>query len=250
MTTSAIAAARKRAYELPIDQIDVSDVELFRDNTIWPYFERLRKEDPVHYCADSKYGPYLVDHAGTTTSWRRHQPPSRSPPRPASRSCSTRRTISPCRCSSRWIRRKHDVQRKTVQPIVAPREPREARRQRSANARLPILDCAAARRRRSTGSTGVDRADDADAGDAVRFPVRRAPQAHLLVRRGDRRHGSRRHRRVRGAARRRTARSASTTSPSCGTSGSAPTAGNDLISMLAHGEATREHAAPRSISAT
>ena len=58
MTTSAIAAARKRAYELPIDQIDVSDIELFRDDTIWPYFERLRKEDPIHYCANSKYGPF------------------------------------------------------------------------------------------------------------------------------------------------------------------------------------------------
>ena len=58
MTTSAIAAARKRAYELPIDQINVSDIELFRNDTVWPYFERLRKEDPIHYCADSVYGPY------------------------------------------------------------------------------------------------------------------------------------------------------------------------------------------------
>jgi cytochrome P450 len=22
------------------------------------YFERLRREDPVHYCANSKFGPY------------------------------------------------------------------------------------------------------------------------------------------------------------------------------------------------
>ena len=58
MTTNAIAAARKRAYELPIDQIDVSDIELFRDDTVWPYFERLRREEPIHYCANSKYGPF------------------------------------------------------------------------------------------------------------------------------------------------------------------------------------------------
>jgi cytochrome P450 len=58
MSTNTIAAARKRAYEIPIDQIDVSDIELFRQDTIWPYFERLRKEDPVHYCAESKYGPF------------------------------------------------------------------------------------------------------------------------------------------------------------------------------------------------
>ena len=58
MKTHTIDAARKRAFELPIDQIDVSDIELFRDDTIWPYFERLRKDDPIHYCANSKYGPY------------------------------------------------------------------------------------------------------------------------------------------------------------------------------------------------
>ena len=58
MTALAMAAARKRAYELPIEQIDVSDIELFRDDTVWPYFERLRKEDPVHFCANSKYGPF------------------------------------------------------------------------------------------------------------------------------------------------------------------------------------------------
>ena len=25
---------------------------------MWPYFERLRKEDPVHYCAEHEFGPY------------------------------------------------------------------------------------------------------------------------------------------------------------------------------------------------
>jgi cytochrome P450 len=58
MAMTAMAAARKRAYELPIDKIDVSDIELFRQDTIWPYFERLRKEDPIHYHAQSKYGPF------------------------------------------------------------------------------------------------------------------------------------------------------------------------------------------------
>lgn len=43
---------------VPLDQIDVSQAELFEKNLFWPYFERLRKEDPVHYCADSQFGPY------------------------------------------------------------------------------------------------------------------------------------------------------------------------------------------------
>lgn len=45
-------------YSLPIDKIDVSDSGLFSSQEHWKYFERLRKEDPVHYCADSEYGPY------------------------------------------------------------------------------------------------------------------------------------------------------------------------------------------------
>ena len=40
--------ARAKAYALPLNDINVADVELWRNDTIWPYFERLRKEDPVH----------------------------------------------------------------------------------------------------------------------------------------------------------------------------------------------------------
>lgn len=43
---------------IPLEDINVAQPELFRDNTMWPYFERLRKEDPVHYCKDSLFGPY------------------------------------------------------------------------------------------------------------------------------------------------------------------------------------------------
>ncbi len=43
---------------IPIAKIDVSDSELFETDTLWGYFERLRNEDPVHYCAESEFGPY------------------------------------------------------------------------------------------------------------------------------------------------------------------------------------------------
>jgi len=36
----------------------VHDIEHFTSDTLWPWFERLRAEDPVHYTADSEYGPY------------------------------------------------------------------------------------------------------------------------------------------------------------------------------------------------
>jgi cytochrome P450 len=45
-------------YAIPLEKIDVSDAELFETDTHWGYFERLRKEDPVHYCAASEFGPY------------------------------------------------------------------------------------------------------------------------------------------------------------------------------------------------
>lgn len=43
---------------LPLDEIDVSKPELFAQEALFPYFERLRREDPVHYCKSSEYGPY------------------------------------------------------------------------------------------------------------------------------------------------------------------------------------------------
>ena len=45
-------------YSIPLDKIDVSDSELFETDTLWGYFERLRKEEPVHYCAESEFGAY------------------------------------------------------------------------------------------------------------------------------------------------------------------------------------------------
>ena len=53
-----IRNARDKAFATPLDKFDVSDPELFRNDTLWPWFERLRREDPVHYCATSQYGPY------------------------------------------------------------------------------------------------------------------------------------------------------------------------------------------------
>ena len=56
--SAARAAAREKAFATPLDAIDVSDAKLYQDDTLWPYFERLRREDPVHYCKDSPHGPY------------------------------------------------------------------------------------------------------------------------------------------------------------------------------------------------
>ncbi|WP_338696068.1 MULTISPECIES: cytochrome P450 [Bradyrhizobium] len=46
------------ACNIPLSNLDVSEAKRFQDNRIWSCFERLRREDPVHYCQDSPYGPY------------------------------------------------------------------------------------------------------------------------------------------------------------------------------------------------
>ena len=45
-------------YDIAIDAIDVSQPEYFQNDTIGLYFKRLRNEQPIHYCADSRFGPY------------------------------------------------------------------------------------------------------------------------------------------------------------------------------------------------
>ncbi len=43
---------------IPLDQIDVSNAALFETDTWQPWFARLRKEAPVHFCAESPVGAY------------------------------------------------------------------------------------------------------------------------------------------------------------------------------------------------
>ncbi len=55
---SHLNAARDKARSIALADIDVSQPELFKTDSFWPYFDRLRKEAPVHYCKDSMFGPY------------------------------------------------------------------------------------------------------------------------------------------------------------------------------------------------
>ena len=51
-------AVRKAAYEAPLEDLNPARASLFRDDAMWPVFERLRAEAPVHFTPDSNYGPY------------------------------------------------------------------------------------------------------------------------------------------------------------------------------------------------
>ncbi|MBX3706685.1 MAG: cytochrome P450 [Pseudomonadales bacterium] len=46
------------AYELPLEQVDPARGELFFRDAQWSFFRRLREEDPVCFHAESPFGPY------------------------------------------------------------------------------------------------------------------------------------------------------------------------------------------------
>ncbi|MDE0271779.1 MAG: cytochrome P450, partial [Gammaproteobacteria bacterium] len=45
-------------WSMPVEDIDLSDASLYASDAIHPYFARLRRDAPVHYCAESASGPY------------------------------------------------------------------------------------------------------------------------------------------------------------------------------------------------
>jgi cytochrome P450 len=50
--------AREEAYATPLEDFHPGAPRLFQDDTLWPWFERLRKEAPVHYCTNAPIEPY------------------------------------------------------------------------------------------------------------------------------------------------------------------------------------------------
>jgi cytochrome P450 len=109
------------AWSMPLSAIDVSRPELYQSDTMWPYFERLRREDPVHWCPESAYGPYWavtkykdIMHVEVTHSIYSSDSgvggiQIEDQPKDLSRPSFIR--MDPPR---------HDEQRKVVSPIVAP----------------------------------------------------------------------------------------------------------------------------------
>lgn len=61
----ALAAAREAAWTAPLETLHPGRPDLFEADAIWPLFERLRREDPVHFVSDSPFGPYW-----SVTTWQ------------------------------------------------------------------------------------------------------------------------------------------------------------------------------------
>jgi cytochrome P450 len=46
------------AWSLPLEDINPAQPVLFQNDAMWPYFARLRRDAPIHYCRESEFGPY------------------------------------------------------------------------------------------------------------------------------------------------------------------------------------------------
>ncbi len=119
--TESANAARIAAATMPLDQIDPSVAQLFVDDTVGYYFERLRRDDPVHLSHSPIFGDYWsitkyqdIMHVDThpaifSSDWTYGGITLTNPP-PGEQLPMFIAMDPP----------KHDEQRKAVSPIVAP----------------------------------------------------------------------------------------------------------------------------------
>jgi cytochrome P450 len=116
------ASARAEAFAMPIEEIDPGTPAYFENDTVGHYFERLRRDDPVHHCNSALYGSYWsvtrfqdimqvdTNHGIFSSDWTHGGIAIVQPP-PGEGQLQMFIAMDPPR---------HDVQRKAVQPIVAP----------------------------------------------------------------------------------------------------------------------------------
>ena len=45
-------------YAIPLAALNPARPAVFQADAHWPFFERLRREAPVHFTAESEFGPY------------------------------------------------------------------------------------------------------------------------------------------------------------------------------------------------
>jgi len=119
------AAARKLAYETPIEELHPARASLFRDDAMWPTFERLRKESPVHYTPDSNYGAYwsITRYNDILAVDSNHQVFSSAKGITLTAKAAQGFRDPNAESGSNFIAMdppRHDVQRKTVSPALSP----------------------------------------------------------------------------------------------------------------------------------
>ena len=117
---AALRDAQARAESLPLERIDVADRDLHWTDTVLPYLTRLRREDPIHYCPESEFGPYwsitrFEDIRNIELDWQHF---SSEPNIALFEPGGSEAELLPMFIA--MDPPKHDVQRKTVRPAVSP----------------------------------------------------------------------------------------------------------------------------------
>ena len=113
------AKAREDAYRQPLETLNPAQPDLFQQDAMWPLFERLRKEDPVHFTPASDYGPYwsITKYNDIMAVDTNHQVFSSEP---SITIVDPVLAQGPLPMFIAMDPPKHDVQRKTVTPAVSP----------------------------------------------------------------------------------------------------------------------------------
>ena len=105
-------------YALPLAELNVANPYLFAHDVHGPWFRRLRDEAPVHYCAESFFGPYwsVTRYADIMTVDTSHEVFSSEP------TIVIRDPLEdfPLPMFIAMDRPKHDEQRKVVAPVAGP----------------------------------------------------------------------------------------------------------------------------------
>ena len=114
-----LAQARADAYALPLDRLNPAQPALFQADAHWPTFERLRQEDPVHHTAEHEFGPYwsITKYNDIMTVDTNHQVFSSAG---GITIANQDQGQGPLPMFIAMDPPKHDVQRKTVSPAVSP----------------------------------------------------------------------------------------------------------------------------------
>ena len=105
-------------YTLPLSAINVANPYLFGHDVHWPWFKRLREEAPVHYCAESFFGPYwsVTRYDDIMTVDTSHDVFSSEP----NITIADPLADLPLPMFIAMDRPKHDEQRKVVAPVAGP----------------------------------------------------------------------------------------------------------------------------------
>jgi cytochrome P450 len=117
-----LSDARAQALATPLAELNVAQPALFQANEHFAYFERLRREAPVHYCPEHEFGPYwsITKYNDIMAVDTNHQVFSSESSLGGITIAGAAGLDEPLRMFISMDPPKHDVQRKAVAPIVSP----------------------------------------------------------------------------------------------------------------------------------